>query len=82
MTYQGWFREESVSRTFARCATDGTGQDGVLLACAAIEQVTAVSAKDEGANGGHFRCVYDSVGAVVTWRSAVNVVGAIFCCRC
>jgi hypothetical protein len=41
-------------RTFARGTADGAGQYGILLAGTAIEQVTAVGAEHEGANGGHF----------------------------
>jgi hypothetical protein len=35
------------ARTFAGRAADLARQDGVLLACAAVEQVSAVRAKDE-----------------------------------
>lgn len=39
--------------TFAGCAADGAGQNDVLLSSAAIKQVTAFGAEDQGADCGH-----------------------------
>jgi hypothetical protein len=66
---------ECAERTFARGTADGAGENGVLLAGTAIEQVTAVGAEDEGANGRH----------VAIWRRVWGdgvVVDFCRCCRC
>jgi hypothetical protein len=40
--------------TFAGRAADGARQDDIFLPCAAVEQVAAVVAEHERADGGHF----------------------------
>ena len=45
--------QSAVTITFAGRAADLAGQDGILLACTAIEKVAAVGAEDEGADGSH-----------------------------
>lgn len=38
------------AHTFAGRAADAAGQDGIEFACAAVEQISAVAAEDEGAD--------------------------------
>jgi hypothetical protein len=46
-----------ISPTLVVCAADCAGQHDILLACTAIEQVSAVGAEDERADSRHFGVV-------------------------
>lgn len=45
------------SPTLVVCAANGAGQDNVLFACTAVEQVSTVGAEDERADSCHFEAL-------------------------
>lgn len=46
-----------ISPTLAICAADSAGQDDILFASTAVEQISTVCAEDERANCGHLEVV-------------------------